>query len=371
MTGQPAATGALRLTASVAERGLAVSLDVAPGEVVAVLGPNGAGKSTLLSVAAGLLRPDAGEVRLDGTVLADETTWMPPHRRQVALLAQQALLFPHLSVRDNVAFAPRSRGQGRRRAREAAEYWLAEVDASELAERKPAQLSGGQQQRVAVARALAAEPALLLLDEPMAALDVAAAPALRRLLGRVLQAAGRSALLVTHDVLDALMLADRIVVLEGGRLVEDGPVRTVLSTPRSAFTARIAGLNLLPGRVTELGLRLADGREIVGPREDGAELGDAGVAVFRPSAVAVFREMPHGSPRNTVPARVDELEPRGEFVRVHANALAADVTLGAVADLALQPGDEVLFSVKATEVRVLSSPREPHGKALPDRRSRG
>jgi molybdate transport system ATP-binding protein len=351
-------TGALEFSAAVASRGFDVELVLEPGEVVAVLGPNGAGKSTLLGLVAGLLRPDSGRICLDGVLLADDRTWVPPHVRSVALLAQQALLFPHLSVRENVAFGPRSAGRPRDEARRVADDWLAAVDATDLAGRRPAQLSGGQQQRVAVARALAAEPHLLLLDEPMAALDVGAAPALRALLRRVLREQERSALLVTHDVLDALTLADRVVVLEHGRVVEHGPVRDVLTSPRSTFAARIAGINLIPGRATSDGLGADDGTPIVG-RPEGAGTGEAAVAVFSPNAVAVFRETPRGSPRNSLRVTVGELEPRGDLVRVHAtNGLAADVTLRSVAELALIPGDAVVFSIKATEVRVLPTARE-------------
>ena len=131
-----------------------------------------------------------------------------------------------------------------------AQRWLQAVDAQDLADRRPAQLSGGQAQRVAVARALAAEPQVLLLDEPMSALDVTAAPALRRLLRHILRDDGRTALMVTHDLLDALAVADRVIIVEGGRIVESGPVRTVLTSPRSAFAARIAGVNLIAGVVT-------------------------------------------------------------------------------------------------------------------------
>ena len=168
-----------------------------------------------------------------------------PHRRRIALLAQEPLLFPHLSVLDNVAFGPRSAGAGRSESRGRAREWLEEVGIGDLADRRPAQLSGGQAQRAAVARALAAEPDLLLLDEPMAALDVAVTPALRQTLRRVL--AERTCVVVTHDVLDALLLADRVLVLEGGRVVEQGPTREVLTRPRSAFAARLAGLNLVVG----------------------------------------------------------------------------------------------------------------------------
>jgi molybdate transport system ATP-binding protein len=336
----------LEVEAAVADRDVVAALEVADGETLAVLGPNGAGKSTVLSVIAGLLRPDPGHVRLDGRELTGGQAFVPPHQRRIALLAQEPLLFPHLTVLDNVAFGPRSRGTGRRTSREAAARWLAEVGAEDLADRRPGQVSGGQGQRVALARALAAEPRLLLLDEPMAALDVAVLPALRQTLKRVL--AGRTTVLVTHDVLDALLLADRVVVMEGGRIVEAGPTADVLERPRSAFAARIAGLNMVAGRWhdgTVAGVR--------GVATDPAPAeGDRAVAVFRPSAVSVFREPPGGSPRNTLPVTVTDLEPRGDQVRIRAGHLAADVTVQAAAELDVAPGTPVVFAVKATEVAV-------------------
>ncbi|QSR27866.1 molybdenum ABC transporter ATP-binding protein [Nocardioides aromaticivorans] len=335
----------------VADRDVEIAFEVAAGETVAILGPNGAGKSTTLDVVGGLLRPDSGRVVLDGKELTGADRWVAPHARRTALLAQDPLLFPHLSVLENVAFGPRSRGAGRAAARETALAWLAEVDATGLAERRPAQLSGGQAQRVAVARALAADPQLLLLDEPMAALDIAVAPALRQLLRTVL--ADRTAVVVTHHVLDALLLADRVVVLEGGRVVEQGPAGVVLSRPRSAFAARFAGLNLVSGVATPDGVRRPDGSVLHGTATDPAPReGSEAVAVFRPSAVAVHREPPGGSPRNVLSVRVEELEPLGDVVRVRAGDLAADVTVAAVAELGLAPGQEVSFVVKATEVDV-------------------
>jgi molybdate transport system ATP-binding protein len=332
--------------------------------VLAVLGPNGAGKSTLLGVLAGLLRPDAGHVRLGGTTVVAPDVHVPPHRRGVGLLAQQALLFPHLTALGNVAFGPRAHGVPRREAERRARELLGAVGAGELADRRPAQLSGGQQQRVALARALAPEPDLLLLDEPLAALDVDATPALRALLRRVVREAGQTAVLVTHSALDALVLADRVVVLTGGRVVEHGPAREVLARPRSAFTARIAGLDLVPGTACPDGLRTPDGVVFAGRGADLAE-GDPAVAVFPPSAVAVFVEEPHGSPRNVLPVRVAAIEPHGDVVRLRAapvpggpgwvDGLAADVTPAAVADLGAEPGARVWFAVKATEVHVYPS----------------
>ena len=345
----------LELTASVEERGFDLSLRVADGEVLAVLGPNGSGKSTTLDLVAGLLRPDSGHATLDGRCLFDTSTgvWVPPHDRGVALLAQEPLLFPHLDALENVAFGPRSRRQQRREARRLARKWLEEVDASSYAERRPAQLSGGQAQRVAVARALAAEPRLLLLDEPMAALDVAVAPALRQVLRRVLR--GRTAIVVTHDVLDALLLADRVVVVEHGHVVEEGPSEVVLTRPRSDFAARIAGLNMVRGTREGHGVRDASGLLVEGLAPAEVPEGAPVVAVFRPSAVAVYRTDPGGSPRNVLEATITELEPFGEQVRVRTDHLTAHVTPTAVAELDLAPGQRALFTVKASEVEIYAA----------------
>ena len=349
----------LEFRAAMAQRSFDVELSLNGAERVAVLGPNGSGKSTLLGVLAGTVRPDAGQAVLDGTVLFDlgrARRWTPPHVRGIALLAQDALLFPHLTVIDNVAFGPRVTGVSRSEAYAAAERWLAEVDAAELAGRRPGQLSGGQAQRVAIARALAAAPRLLLLDEPMAALDVAVAPLLRRVLRRVL--ADRAALLVTHDPLDALLLSDRMIVLDEGRIVEQGPTDEVLRHPRTRFTARIAGLNLVRGVVRDGAVEGSGGLRIEGILRDGETppaAGEPAAATFAPSAVAIHLADPHGSPRNTVPVTIAELEPTGDVVRVraddhHGHLLIADVTRRSVADLDLFPGKHVTYAVKATEV---------------------
>lgn len=355
----------LSFQAAVAGRGFDVALTVHPGETVAVMGPNGAGKSTLLAGIAGLLRPDSGLAHLNGRTLFDlddgKRTWAPPHRRGIALLAQEPLLFPHLTAADNVAFGPRSAGVARREARTQALRWLTEVDAEHLAGRRPAELSGGQAQRVAVARALAADPALLLLDEPLAALDIHSAPLLRRLFKRVL--AGRQAIIVTHDVLDALMLADRVVILDNGRIAEEGPTRAVLERPRSSFAAGLAGLNFMPGTLDGAAVRTGDGLRIAGHEEEPgtvagagtAGAGDPGVAVFPPSAVSVFLNDAHGSPRNSFAVTITDLEPHGDQVRVRAGSLAADITPAASADLGLVPGMTVHFVVKAAAVSVYAA----------------
>jgi molybdate transport system ATP-binding protein len=332
-------------------RGFDVSVTLAPGETVAVLGPNGAGKSTLLGLAAGLLRADSGSAVLDDTVLFDSAgpgTFRPPHRRGVSLLAQEALLFPHLSVEENVAFGPRSTGASKAAARATARHWLSEVEALELADRRPAQLSGGQAQRIAVARALASDPKLLLLDEPLAALDVSVAPALRRMLRRVL--ADRAVVIVTHDVLDAYTLADRVVVLERGRVVEQGATRDVLERPRSPFTAGLAGLNLLVGVRTPRGIRLDDGAEIFGESALGAGAGSAAAAAVRPSAVRVSLDEPVSG--NRLRGEVLDLEPRGDLVRVRSTRVSADLTPAVVADLDLVPGATVWFGFDAGDVQI-------------------
>ncbi|MFJ4210526.1 sulfate/molybdate ABC transporter ATP-binding protein [Paenarthrobacter sp. NPDC089675] len=348
------------LSASLPSRNFELHLHLEEGETLAVLGPNGAGKSTLLGVISGLLRPDSGVARIAGRELfrldGGRGHWSAPHLRGTALLAQDALLFPHMNVLENVAFGPRSTGSSKGKARESARRWLAEVDALQLEKRRPAELSGGQAQRVAVARALAAEPELLLLDEPMAALDIHAAPLLRRVLKRVL--AGRKAIIVTHDVLDAYMLADRVIVLEDGRITEEGPTRQVLERPRSHFAAGLAGLNIVTGTIAREGITTPDGRLFAGQHDPewSPVPGQAGVAAFPPSAVSVFLGDVHGSPRNSYPVTVTELEPHGDQIRVHAgeagSVLAADITPAASADLGLEPGMEVRFVVKSALVSI-------------------
>ena len=351
---------AVRVEARLEHRGVDLDVDLDDGEVLAVLGPNGVGKSTLLQMIAGLLRPDHGRIELGGTAVTDTSTgtFVPAHARGVAMLTQQPMLFPHMTVAANVGYAPRCRGRSRSAARAAARHWLEAVGAADLADRRPAQLSGGQAQRVAVARALAAEPRLLLLDEPMAALDVTAAPALRRLLREILRRDGRTAIIVTHDLLDALAVADKVIVIEDGRVVERGPVRRVLTAPRSDFAARIAGINLIPGVMSDSdGLRTAWGTHIVGVGDVAAAT--QAIALFRPSTVAVHLDPPHASPRNVIEVTIAELEIHGTTVRIRGvdqpdggTGLAADITATAAADLDLEPGRTVHFVVKAHEVQL-------------------
>jgi molybdate transport system ATP-binding protein len=354
----------VHVRAVVADRDVDIEFTTNAGEVLAVLGPNGAGKSTTLHVIAGLVRPDEGLVRLGGRVLTDTASgvFVPTHARRVGMLLQDALLFPHLNVAANVAFAPRSghRGRPRREARATAEHWLAKVDAAGLAARMPRQLSGGQAQRVALARALAADPDVLLLDEPLAGLDVATATAMRRLLRDNLTREGRSAVLITHDVLDVLTLADRVLVLESGRIVETGSAASVLAAPRSHFGARFAGVNLVSGTAGPDGaLNTEWGAAWHGNPAAEVVPGGPAVAVFLPSAVAVYRDKPHGSPRNTVEVVVADLDSRGPALRVRADeqpdgapGLAADITAESAAELRVAPGERVYFTVKTQEITV-------------------
>ncbi|MFD1719690.1 ABC transporter ATP-binding protein [Georgenia deserti] len=349
---------AARLRASVAGRAVDVDIAVPAGQVVALLGANGAGKSTVLGLAAGTVRPTAGTVEIGGRTVAGPR-WVPPHGRHVALLAQDPLLFPHLDVTANVAFGLRAtglrRGEAARRAREMLEI----VGAAHLVDRRPGELSGGQAQRVALARALAPDPAVVLLDEPLSALDVAAAAETRQVLRRVLRDAGRSTVLVTHDLLDVLAVADSAVVLEGGRVTEQGPALEVLERPRSAFAANLAGVNLVTGTLGADGesVRTAGGLVLHGLPDPGCVPGTPAAATFSPRAVSVHAEPPGGSPRTVARARVVSLERQAELVRVRAATeggleLAADITPSAVAALDLAPGIDVALVVKAAEVRI-------------------
>lgn len=325
-------------------RDVSVSFSVATGSIAALIGPNGSGKSTVLNVLAGLIGADSGSASLNGRMLFGAGRPLPAHKRRTALLAQQPLLFPGMTARQNVEFSLRAR----KADRSTADSWLELVRAEDLAGRRPGQLSGGQAQRVAIARALAAQPDLLLLDEPMAALDPPVAGQIRHTLSQVL--AGRTALVVTHEVLDAALLADQLMVMDNGRIVESGPTAEILRTPRTEFAARMCGLNLMSGTAASPGAVATDFGEFCGIGD--LTPGAAAVAAFPPSAVAVYLHLPHGSPRNVVRTTVEALAPHGQVVRVTTGAFAAEVTPAAVASLALRPGVEVFLSVKASEVRL-------------------
>lgn len=337
------------MRATIADRDLDVSLEVATGQTLGLLGANGSGKSSVLDVLAGLLRADSGRAVLDGEVIFGPDVWVPAHQRRIGLLAQDPLLFPRMTVLDNVAFGPRSVGRSRSESREVAEQWLAEVEALELAARRPSELSGGQQQRVALARALATQPRLLLLDEPLSATDVEIAATMRQTLRRVL--AGRTAIIVSHHVLDAVLLCDRVAVLESGRVVEQGDTDEVLRRPRSEFAASISGVNMLRGSASgPNSLVRADGSVVHGEPDGALAIGDRAVAIFRPEAVSVHRQAPGGSPRNQFAGAVTSIEPQSHLVRIRVGDLRADITAESVARLGVGVGEPVVLVVKAAEV---------------------
>ena len=350
--GGPAVTG-LQAHVVVSRPGhtLDVELAARPGEVVAVVGPNGSGKTTLLRALAGMVPLSGGEVRYDSEPWESEQRRLTVQERHVGMVLQDILLFPHLSARDNVAYGPRSRGQGRRLARTVAEGWLTRLGVGELADRRPGELSGGQAQRVALARALATSPRLLLLDEPLAALDVGAAMALRIELARHLAGYDGVTVLVTHDAVDALTMADRVVVLDRGSIVQEGTPSEVARRPRTPHVARLVGLNVLSGRSIGNRVDISGGGELVtATAYDGLVN-----ATFSPAAVTVALEPSAGSARNQWRGPVVSVVPHGLAVRVHleaAGGLIADVTAESAVRLGLTPGREVWMSVKATEVSV-------------------
>lgn len=332
---------------------LDVDLAVETGEVVAVLGPNGAGKTSLLRGLAGLLPLRAGCVSLDGVVLEDPAAGIriPPERRPIGMVFQNYLLFPHLTVLENVAFGLRSRGTPRVEAAAVARRWLERVGLPKEAERKPASLSGGQAQRVAIARALATNPALLLLDEPMAALDASTRVELRRDLRRHLESFGGVRLLVTHDPVEAMAMADRLVVLERGRVLQSGSPAEVTQHPRSRYVADLVGVNLFRGRASQNVITVAGGGSLTAA---GAADGEV-FAVVHPRTVALYRTRPNGTPRNVWEGRAVDLDFQGDRVRVRLEGtppIIAEVTPAAVRELGLDQGDQVWVAVKATEVNV-------------------
>ncbi len=330
---------------------LDASFRVASGEVVALLGPSGAGKTTVLRALAGLVPLAAGRVVLDGAVLEDAATgeYVPPERRNLGVVFQDALLFPHLSVLDNVGAGLRFTGESRMVARSRAREWLDQLGIAELAAAMPAALSGGQMQRVALARALAVRPRVLLLDEPLSALDVATRAEVRRELRRHLASFGGIRLLVTHDPIDALTLADRLVVLEEGRIVQTGSSLDVTSRPRSRYVADFVGVNWLRGRADGAAIALADGGMLTVPDVAPGEV----FVVVHPRAVALHRQKPEGSPRNVLRGTVVAADDEGTRVRVRMALpfpLVAEVTRAAAAELALDAGGEVWVTIKATEI---------------------
>ncbi|MFE9480104.1 ABC transporter permease [Streptomyces spororaveus] len=329
-----------------------LTLDAEPGTTIAVVGENGAGKTTLLRALLGLTPRAHAALRLGDT----DVTALPPHRRGVAWVPQDGALFPHMTALGNTAYGLRAQGTSRAEARSRARLWLDRLGVGHLAERRPAQLSGGQAQRVALARALAAQPRLLLLDEPLAALDQTTRARVRHTLRTHLAGFGGVCLIVTHDPVEAVSLADRVLVLAHGRALQDAPPSEVTRNPRSPWVARMLGRNAWPGTTTVDGLKLVAGGAVV-VAEPVAE-GSEALAIVAPEAVSLHREQPSGSPRNVWPGTVREITAAGSRLRVLVTSQAAadvvsEITPQAAAELAIADGTAVWCSVKATEITLV------------------
>lgn len=333
---------------------LDVALAVEPGETLALVGPNGAGKSTILELLAGLTPIETGSIRLGDAVVDDPATgtFVTADERRIGVVFQDHLLFDHLSARDNVAFGLRSRGVKRAEARKRADGQLASLRLSEYGARRTSELSGGQAQRVALARALATEPSLLLLDEPLSALDVETRRDVRRVLAEQLAAFAGPAIIVTHDPIDAMVLADRVAVVERGRITQVGPVEEIRTHPATTYAASLVGTNLLDGVADGTTVELSSGDRLT--VADGSHLGPVRLSI-RPEAVSLHPDRPTGSQRNVWSTTVEVIESMGDTTRITLSApieLAVDITAASAAALALEPGSPVWAAVKATEVAI-------------------
>ena len=330
---------------------LDIDLEAKAGEVVAILGPNGAGKTTLLRCLAGLQPIDEGRISL-GDVILDEPatdTFVAAEQRPVSVVFQDYLLFAHLSAVDNVAFGLRARRVPRNKAREQAIEWLERLGLTDHAQHRPATLSGGQQQRVALARALATNPKLLLLDEPLAALDAATRTTVRRDLRDHLARFDGVRILITHDPLDAYALADRVVILESGAVTQTGTLAAIAAHPRSRYVAQLVGTNLVAGTIAGTTFTTARGATLV---VDG-EADGAAYASIAPSAIALYRTPPDGSPRNVWSTTIADIDRAFDRVRVSLGdplPLTAELTTAGLAALDRHPGDAIWVSIKATEI---------------------
>ncbi|MFJ4338307.1 ABC transporter permease [Streptomyces sp. NPDC088915] len=327
-------------------------LDAGPGTTIAVVGPNGAGKTTLLRALLGLTPRARADLRLGD----EDVTALPPHRRHVAWVPQDGALFPHMSALANTAYGLRAQGVVRTEARREAQAWLDRLGVGHLGHRKPAQLSGGQAQRVALARALAARPRLLVLDEPLAALDQTTRAHVRHTLRTHLAGFGGVCLIVTHDPVEAVSLADRVLVLQDGRALQDDTPAEVTRHPRSPWVARMLGRNAWPGTATPDGLALDGGGTLVAAEPPPP--GTPALAIVAPEAVSLHRERPTGSPRNVWPGTVREITASGSRLRVlvtsdRAPDLVAEITPQAAAELGLADGVPVWTGVKATETTIV------------------
>jgi len=335
------------------------AFDVADGQTVALLGPNGAGKSSIVEAIAGLVPVAAGTIRVDDQEIQE----LPPERRPIGIAFQDAMLFPRMTVLENVAFPLRARGRRADDARAAARHELETLAPGVPTDARPTNLSGGQRQRVSLARALVAEPRLLLLDEPLAAVDASARPELRSLLRRTLGAFTGPRVLVSHDPVESMTLADRIVVLEGGRVTQSGTPEEIRTNPRTRYAADLVGVNLFEGSIRRIdegvaALELGEAEIVAAVPTDLVMPNDGTIVTGRlsPTDVSIHVKRPEGSPRNVFPGSVEEIAILGDRgrVRLHTTPpLVAEVTIGSIERLGLAPGDRIWATFKAVEVQLM------------------
>ncbi len=331
---------------------LALTLSIPPGRTAALLGPNGAGKTTAVNVLSGLIPIDEGSIELGGSVLDDPEAgvFVPPESRRVGVVFQDYFLFSHLTAQDNVAFGLRSRGMPKESSRALAGEWLERMGLSDLSRRRPGHLSGGQAQRVALARALVTEPHLLLLDEPLSALDVGTRVQLRRTLAEHLENFKGPRLLITHDPSEAFLLADEIHVIENGTVTQSGSPDDIRLRPRTSYAADLAGVNLFVASAHNGSADLGRHQLQLASTFEGEVL-----VTIRPSAISVHRLRPEGSPRNAWQTTIELIEQLGERVRLRTGPplpLTVEITASALSELRLAVGEDVWVAIKATEIGV-------------------
>ncbi len=342
---------------------LDVDFTVRAGHTAVMVGPNGAGKSTTLAAIAGLVRPRRAYIAAPQRVFVDteRDIDLAPEQRRVGVMFADGLLFEHMTVSRNVAFGMSGRGALRNQRLTGA---LDAFDLTALRDRRPSQLSSGQAQRVALARALSSDPDVVLLDEPLARIDHAARPAMRRMLRSAFERTGAPRLVITHDATEAFLLADQMLIIEDGRITQRGTPEEVRRHPRTTYAAQLAGTNLFRGTAANGRTRLSD--YPVEITSSDTTTSGAVLLTVHPRAATLHASEPSGSPRNVCAGVVEVVEPLGEVTRVvlaQPLPLTVDITPGAARELGLTPGSHVWVAIKATEVELRPAEREPdaHG----------